>query len=46
MPSQRLVSTRNQRKRKALELKTNAPKKKARVDIMKELALIYEKEKI
>ena len=44
MPSQRLVSTRNQRKRKALELKANAPVKKARVVKMKELAEIYEKE--
>ena len=44
MPSQRLVSTRNQQKRKALELKTNAPVKKARVAKMKELALMYEKE--
>ena len=44
MPSQRLVSTRNQRKRKALELQTNAPVKKARVAKMKELALMYDKE--
>ena len=44
MPSQRLVLTRNQQKRKALELKTNAPVKKARVAKMKELALMYEKE--
>ena len=44
MPSKRLVLTRNQRKRKALELITNAPVKKARVAKMKELALMYEKE--
>ena len=44
MPSQRSVLTRNQRERKALELKTNAPVKKARVAKMKELALMYEKE--
>ena len=44
MRSQRLVLTRNQRERKALELKTNAPVKKARVAKMKELALMYEKE--
>ena len=44
MPSQRLVSICNQRERKALELKTNAPVKKARVAKMKELALMYEKE--
>ena len=45
MPSQRSVSTRNQLKRKALELQTNAPVKKARVNKMKELAEMFEKEK-
>ena len=37
-----LVLTRNQQKRKALELQTNAPVKKARVSRMKELAEMYE----
>jgi len=45
MPSKRLVSTRSQLKRKALELQTNAPVKKARVDRMKELAAMFEKGK-
>ena len=36
-----LVLTRNQRKRKVLELQTNAPVKKARVSKMKELAEMY-----
>ena len=42
MPSYKmLVTTRNQRKRKALELQTNAPVKKARVSKMKELATMF-----
>ena len=40
-PYKLLVTTRNQRKRKALELQTNAPVKKARVSKMKELATMY-----
>ena len=45
MPSQRSVSTRNQLKRKALELQTNAPVKKARVLKLKELAEMFQNEK-
>ena len=42
MPSYKmLVTTRNQRKRKALELQSNAPVKKARVSKMKELATMF-----
>ena len=40
-PYKLLVTTRNQRKRKALELQTNAPVKKARVSKMKELATMF-----
>jgi len=45
MVSQRLLSTRNQLKRKTLELQTNAPVKKARVLKMKELAEMFQNEK-